>query len=793
MLTRSTYFLLAAFLISSTVALQGCGVPGPGGGRTADLGDEPFVPVTILPLSIRVNEEMANRGLDEDGLNTVDFISTTKISLVALDEDKSRGGPATIPEHYIARDVDDNYEIQFTDPFSGELGLAIRVVLPNGEILMAPAANLQSNDINTITIDVFSDYVFDKLYATLSSEEDLDAIRPCNEDGCSDQSFMKMNLINNITQSLQAYESEIGISNDATAAEIQALFEQNFFIKEMVENAVHEVVKEANPYQVSQVDLLDPDSAICAVYARDYHTVWFGLQFNQLLPESSQDIMQFATVSSSLARDAVSDSERSFDYPLLSLSTDSRDSRWPTTNPSGRNHFSKESLSIDPDDALTLDKSEPVRQFDSSSTSTYFSNEGFLLYDRTHVFEDPTSSDNVGRRFNPHYSKLYKANPNTCGTDLADYGETPTWLIGSNLISGSSYELEVVDGELVETEDGLFVRQEQLDLQNIFSWEIHGRETDTSSFRLANIEGKEFGALTFSTELDDSGEILGVFAETLFWEVDNGDVQESQPDAFYRTYHIARNDDQSVTTLSESTITPITRSIYTLPTQNFKENSPQEHGLIGLNGGAEPSFGHATQNGQHLTFNLDSFDLTTDKGRGILIATELRDTGDRPKFTFTDQDNDTVNSEYSVSGNIVSLTSNNNSIFNLNNSQLTLEDDGGNCIATLSLIRQGVEHDVTTNELSSPSKTSPEVATSSSCQTGSLGNGAEIEITFDNVNGSALTLKGFATKQGQTDSSALTPSAFIPMVWLQSNSLGLIFATLDQTTDDNLIESERFE
>lgn len=778
-LNRLTALLFFTPIIVA-LTLQGCGSPGAGGGSTTQPVTDPFVAVTTVQLRIEANEEILGRPLPNDGLNEldVDDLNLSQISLVALDENFEARGLSSIPSHRIVLgesdglNNEDAYYVEFNSNFQGQLDIVVRVRFDSGAVLYAPLDNIANRSNTAVTINVFSHYILQKLYETISTEDELDSLIPCSSDTCTEQAYLKADLMNNLNDTIQFYDIEI--ANDATHTELLAQFDNNADLRNLVETAVNEVTRSVNPaHQGTQrtLNLLDSDVEECLNTARDYHGVWFGIMLNDVLPDDNQNEVLFARA---IATEAASDTfpnNNSTLYPILSVNTQLYENR--REGATIKNYFARDTLTLNSDDSIVLDTSEPIRRWESSTSDTTLSTEGYLLYDRTfpqRIEDGPSDTDTIGRLLNPAYSRLYKTNAFDCPTEPDDAGDAPTWFVGSNANTGSEYQLEVNNGNLVTDENDNFIRDFQRESQNLFTWEIHGLETETLIDE-DDLNGNEYGALSFAVEFSETSEIVGVFGDTLHWEHNGNDIIENQPNNHYASYSIARNDDGSRKALTESSdlITNFARSF---SREDSSGSSPELSRLVRLDGGSRPSLGHLSHNNKHIAFNIDSLDSINDKGQGILIATELRAGADTPRFS-DDGEN------YQLMGNLIALTDTHDQLTNVNGSNLLIADSNSeDCEATLSLLTRGVEHDISDNSLDEHVSSSYPDAVSSFCRLGSSNNGSEIELRFDNVNGAALTLKGFVAQQDIADEIG-EAGTFIPMLWLQDDTLGLIFANLD--------------
>ena len=205
--------------------------------------------------------------------------------------------------------------------------------------------------------------------------------------------------------------------------------------------------------------------------------------------------------------------------------------------------FERTQLSISESNAFDLNRDEPVNTLTTPLASTFLSTEGNLLDTRNYsqVVDESNPGDKIGWQFESLLSKVYQVNETETDSSLTssepveiDYGLAPTWLVSSNFHTASLYS---VTGNSPEFERGT-----QLETMNIFSWEVHGLETDID-FSINDILGKEYGVISYALKMNESSKVLELFAETLKWDIPSRNFNITQPSTnnHYTSYTLARS------------------------------------------------------------------------------------------------------------------------------------------------------------------------------------------------------------------------------------------------------------
>jgi len=809
MLTKSIQLIHILFF---SILLLACGNAGIGGGESSADGSDGSsgtVPddgtdvnrKSVIGLRIEVNDEMLaswksdvfnaltpKKAYALEGVTERNNLSIHRISVVSLDHNFEERPSSATPSPKVDKRDEGGYKLRFNELYVEQIDLVIKVKFANDAVIYAPLYPLASES-ESITVNVASHYVLKKLFDTLDTPEDLDALLPCAASDCPNQFLAKAKLLQQISKTAQEYEITIPSTSDIDDA--LTLLDRKVDFRTHIEAAVAEISRDTSPISKGTpraFAITDGSTLSRLTTSTQYNSLWFAISLNNLLPENENHEVLIATETSIIVPESKLGNTLPI-YPNYNQTTYLFDTR--TELLTSDIPFTRTNLSIAQNTAFTLKEpnNDPdlINSFSSLLSDSYTSTEGFILNERI-VEQAIPQAETVGWQFNPLFSNLYHANEyepddttGTPDTETPDYGVSPTWLLGSNYNTGGSFELTKNNDK--------FERGSQIEDLNIFSWEIHGQETDTS-FSINQLNDKTYGVINYSLNLEDGSfinkeKILELFAETEQWNINGGTVSISQPSTHYRSYTLKRDKDNAVQGVNEvNNISATSHSISTVKTNESSQEAPsgkeEIQGLLTLDGGAFAPIGHSTQDGKHLAFVFQrGFGKDNeDRGRGITIATELRSQTATPRFS---EEGD----RYKLLGNSFGITTAENSLKNLNNSILILTDEnsGSNeCHATLQESSSSLTHtvgdEIGENTLSAPASNSLASITSTTCNL----SGGEIEMIFTDNNSKQLTLKGFVSPQDKNEvtSSSTVPGNVITLLWVQDDNLGLVFANRDQ-------------
>lgn len=790
---QATTQLYSVLILFGTLLLSACGTGTTGGGQPSGNGAgsggrDSVEPAEKVALRIEATDEMLvswqtelfhllgpQRAYALEGLVERNDLPETAISIIELDENFREISGGNVPEFEVIKPRGrDGYEIWFKELLIEQANLVIRVRLTRNEILYAPLYST-GNESNPIVVNVGSHFVLKKLFDQINSPEQLQALRECqSEDNCTNQIQAKAAVVANASRMIQNYEIEIE-SNQNIASALATLESQRDLTLH-IEAMMRSITETNSPIAKGTprpFTITDGNIRTRLNYNVDHNSVWLGFQMNDYRPapvNSQKEVLLSIANSRIVSADELDGPFPA--YPALNQNTSLLDIRRDSI--SADIPFERSTLLINENGNTNFELNDELNSFGFSTSDTFLNTEGFLLNDRN-ILQTINDERTVGWSFSPMFSLLYKANDfepdtstdNTSSDQEREYDASPTWLMASNYSRGGRFDNN--------SPSGIFTRGDQQEALNLFSWEIHGQET-TEAFSRSDINGKDYGVVAYSVQLDQGGKLLEIFAETYNWDAVSNDFFESN----VTTYTTSRGANNAINPVMSSTTQGLgDRDFYLVSTleatQEFPEGNFFTQGLLGLDPGTE-NRGHSSEDGRHLAFSTKN----DNRGRGLIVATQMRPSSAEPIFS---------GESYRLQGNSIGFENMLNFAFTLNNSLLTINDRQPgdpaqiDCNATLQFSAVRLDHDTTENTLSEPEDwvapvgSNPGPVNSSSC----ILNGGKIEIEFDELYDRTLRLEGFVSTQGTGSSTDSTPGRVINMIWIHEDNLGLVFANQEQT------------
>ena len=779
--------------LMATLLLGACGTGTTGGGQpsgngSGNDGSGSIEPAEKVAIRIEATDEMLvswqtelfhllgpQRAYALEGLVERNDLPITAISIVELDQDFRELPGGNLPEYEVVKPLrNDGYEIWFKELLQEQANLVIRVKLSRTQVLYSPLYST-GNESNPIVVNIGSHFVLKKLFDEINTTEALNTLRECqSEDNCVNQIQAKAAIVANASKLVQNYEIEIESDQDVASA--MATLENQKDLTLHIESIMRTVTENTSPIAKGTprpFTITDGNIRTRLNYNVDHNSVWLGFQMNDYRPSpvNSQDEVLLSVANSRIVSKEELDGPFPA-YPSLNQNTSLLDVRRDSI--SADIPFERSTLLINDSGNTSFTRNDELNSFGFNTSDTFLSIEGFLLNDRN-MLQTINEDRTVGWSFSPMFSLLYKANdfePDTSTSNPSadqdrDYDASPTWLMGANFSRGGRFDNS--------SPSGIFTRGDQQELLNLFSWEVHGQET-TEDFSRSDINGKEYGVVAYSVQLDQGNKLLEVFAETYEWAAAGNDFFESNA----TTYTLSRADNDAINPITVSTTQGLgDRDFYLVDTHEATQDFPQGNfftqGLMGLDPGTD-NRGHSSEDGRHLAFST----INDNRGRGLILATQLRPSSAEPIFD---------GEIYRLQGNSIGFENMLNCAVNLNDSVLTINDrlpsDPAliDCNATLSFTAVRLDHDMSENTLAAPADWAAPAGSnagpvsSSSC----ILEGGKIVIEFDELYDRALRLEGFVSTQGSGSNTDSTPGRVINLIWIHGDNLGLAFANQEQT------------
>jgi hypothetical protein len=810
MLSNSTGNLfktsLITLLLVSLFGLQACGLPeeqGGSDGSTGNIDDSSEDAVTDNDISlgktIIINAERINGETD---------ISLGDVSFVSLSPSFAEITDGSLPEWEVVRsDTTGNIELYLESDYVERINHVVKLDFGRGETYYAsiPYVPSELNTTKQVTVNIFSHYLLKKLFDQIPDSDSLKVLQPCTTNdpsiGCEHQPRAKQDYLAMVNDMVSQYS--FGLSTTLTVSTALNAIETIDEARRQVESALTEITRETSPFAkgtVREVTGFGIDSTGNAYTtpppdSKTYNSAFFALSLSELNPANTQESVIVAASNSTIIGNKELANELPA-YPQYKHTTYvnelRRDSALFVDIP-----YERTTLTINDIDNAELDRTEPTNAYASLTTpDSFLSRQGQLLEGRVLSQTIPggvSDAKDIGWEYQPVFTKLYHANeyePDSLfitgqETDEIDYGAEPTWLTAANFSRAATFQLDTSN-----------IRGDRIEGVNLFSWEVHALQTP-STFTSSALNGKKYGVISFAQKLNDSdsSSTVELFGETMNWNANAGifSLSQSLSNPHYRSYTLSREADNSIQALQERlSIIESTRSYFTEASEVASATEPsgiatKNLGIMKLDGGSEAPIGHISENGSYFafTFNTSDTSTTTDRGNGIIIGMELEDIVS-PVFPDLDDDSQFI---YQLQGNSFTILGESNTLQNLNGSTLQITDrlasepdSNTHCHATLNLSRLSVSHTLNEqkNSLSDIEIDSQTGLESSGCTI----NQSETEITYDNVFGQALTLKGFISRSGDGDTKDV-PGNLLSLLWLQDNTVGLIFAGKNQNLKAN--------
>jgi len=708
------------------------------------------------------------------GLSTV---KAKQVSVIQVDQNLNEINSTIIPPYTVKENSAlGTYSISFDDVPPGRLDIVARVTLENGQVLFAPfiALNVNVNNSPEVIVNVVSDFQVKQLYSQLTTSEDLANLLPCpgndNDVGCENQPLAKQNNWGGLTYLLQNYE--IDIPATLTIPEARELLDNTAEFKNHIQVSISEIIRSQEPFvggterDLELLDLSDEELQNL-VSNKYYNSSLFTLGFNKIAPDA---VSSDAGISTSISTtfEEVFDGVTVYTYPELTEFI--QNFNVSLTSLAGDFPFERRSLIQTADNEISLTPAQN-NAFTSAPGNSYLTRQGFYLSGKTpfqtRSDKNETETSGTGWQFDPYMHLLYSPAKET--------GGKPNSLLSSFVSNGSSFFITRDSGSTWD-------RKTKLEEQNLFSWTIHNETDAEGDFTTGVISGKEYGVISYSVKLNNTGTLLETTGELTQWDAINSSlITESQPvlsigsEQHFQAYSFSRDTSQSLTVSAIAPPKTSTDRVY----QTTKTIKSTSDGLISSDSGrldisaqdtnlaTDKSTASSTPDGNMITVTLDE----DGAGQGIIQAIERRTI--QPDFS-------TTPATYRLAGNSFGANAASNFLRNYSLSKMTITGTS----ATLTLNTIETTHNVSTQNITDLTELTEVIANGSIAIVD--GN---IRIFFADVAGQELTLKGFISKAlDSDDAETAQPGNLMTLLMIHgyddaSNShanIGLIHAFKEQ-------------
>lgn len=814
---RTDFFSLRFYLVGLGFGLLcACGLPGPGSStnpQETPVEEQDYE--DVVNVRIETNRAMRTTWQGDlfnlvtpqlawalSGLEENNSLSEQAISVITMDLNFQERGRIADPFVVDQPSSRLGYDLLFQATVEKQLNRLVRVTLPNGEVMYAPLAPATVQGNNYVQVSVASHYVLKKLYEAITTREQLTDLLACDnrDTNCSHQSRVKATHILNLIELVNEYD--LVITPEMTVQTVMDMFEDNLYLRTMVETGIQEIVRTTSPAThgtAREFRHLDGYEEAQLSRALTYNSALFALDLSAIKNSGNVNRVNLGvsisrTVPINTDFTPLETARTLPIYPRLTHTSDFVETRKDAltfTIPFTR------SLTTYTSDNIFITPGSAYQKHATTSIDSFLSTQGNLMAGT--VLEQHIDMNQVGWQSNPVYKQLYRVNqyePNLSADQTASntplYPDSAPWLVSANVIKAENYS--VVKPPL----SSKYERVDWLEDRHVFSWEIHAEETDTdfTSARMRGQTGKTYGVLRYGLQLGNSNPVVQLTAEILQWKTSPGSDRiestqlvrlgpftSSPLDAHYRSWQLARNADHTMVRIPADETGPNilapqtdTHSYTAIPTTEddndpLTSNTSVSHnkGLINVDGGTQPITGHVSSNGSHFALVMHKTP-TNFVNRAFMVGTELH--GGPGLFEDV---------RYQLQGNTMTVSTEETRLTNLNQSTLVLSNLNNSCEAELTVRAMTISHDIEANTIGAPERPliEEEAIPSTECSIVD----SKITLVFGDpeheVLDQPLTLTGFFSK-AEDDA---TTSNLINLLWLQEDNMGLVFATRDQELD----------
>jgi hypothetical protein len=292
----------------------------------------------------------------------------------------------------------DGCQIEFDEEFNPRVNTAVRVELPNSEVLYAPLRIVNSEN-ESIYVSFGSQLTLENFYSKINSPSDLDEALPCSASNpdCETQYRAKTRLLSFMAETARLYEYYDVIDASDNAETALEKLRQEPDITLHIDTATDEILRETSPIAKGTVradyNIIDnPDLADGILQSRlqpseVFNSVFFAMNLGELSPDDNTASEPSISISSSRLSEGDESSTQS--YPRMIHNAYFLNYRYDDILP----NIPYESNSYRLSGNGTIDKSEfenrysylaGISQADDASqqsptNGTHLSSEGFFL------------------------------------------------------------------------------------------------------------------------------------------------------------------------------------------------------------------------------------------------------------------------------------------------------------------------------------------------------------------------------------------------------------------------------
>ncbi len=671
----------------------------------------------------------AFRGLSTVEANIVEVVQVNKF-LTAV------SSPTVNIAHTVKKNADGTYGINFVEPQvpTARIDLMVRVQLKNREILWAPIVN----DSRTIKVNVVSTFIVENLYSAIRDNNlSLANHIPCGEElGCTNQHEARSAIWQGMLSSAQSFDTTLPADKDIDDTKNFLSKQVDFmnFVNTGVDMVLNGAINDGFINAISKT--LDPEDYLSTT-SNEYLSVFFSMGMSADDPDNE---LPGATISTRTASEATKTTNGALvtSYPAMSegefLTSISINSIF------GDIPFTRRSLTLSVGAENQTNKllGAEINSLKSDPSSSFISTDGMTRYGRVpyQTITGKGSATIVGWLTNPFFSNF-----------VADASRN--YLLAAPIATGRAYKLE-------EIENGKYQRIKVLEDSADFNYMIHLKSTPSGDFSAAAVtEQKSYGVVSLQQGISATSDTLNqITVSTKKWDSSAGVISETQPltslPQHYSTLTNNRNNAHVasgvVTVASSSNFYGLSDALVNVYDTTDKQFVDKSVGRIALDqSGVVLQQGAVSPNGEIIaTFTSNQSNRT----KGFNHAIEL--TGATPDIT---------DAEFYLQGHLFSINENDDELISLLGSTVSIDETQ---LATLALKQQYKSINLSSKAVSSlQDKQTPDTEPTAAL----IQNGQQIQLTFTDIFGKELVLKGFISADG----NLLTLTAQM------GNGLGVIY------------------
>lgn len=651
----------------------------------------------------------AFRGLSAVEARSVEVVQVNR-SLSALPN------PTVNIAHTTKQNADGTYSINFVERGvpTRRIDLLVRVQLNNGEILWSPVIF----DGSVLKVNIVSSYIVETMFALMRDKNmSLSNLLPCGEEyGCENQNEARSILWQGLIASAQQFDTTIPADSSLSGARTFLSKQVDFmnFVDTGIKMVLDYTYVDAIAKEIDFQNILNSESLA-------YNTIFFSMGVANDTPDDDIAGAILTNRSASVTSKAAGDGSIVNAYPAIS------ENEFPTTityrSVIGDIPFIRNALTLTEggDNKTDSNLGAEINSFKSDPSSSFLGTDGVTRYGRVpyQTITGQNSTNIVGWLTNPFFSDFF------AGTDR-------NYLVAAPVSTGRAYKLS-------KQSDNKYLRSSVLEESADFNYMVHLQSTPEGNFDAVAIsDQKTYGVVSLAQQIATTGNTLNQLSvSTKKWRTNAGIISESQTSdglpGHYSTLTISRDNAFVPSGPTETTTTSqaygLMDSLVNTYDTATKQLVDKAVGRIELEqGGQTVQEGALTPDGKQIaTYKSNQ----SNRNKGFNHGVQL--TGATPDIT---------ESEFYLQGHLFTIEESTDELSSLSGSTISIDETQ---LATLSLRQQYKSINVGTKAVSDLQK---KQNLASEPTAALIQNGQQVQLTFTDIFGKELVLKGFISADG---------------------------------------------